>query len=80
MVKLANTPIIRFKKDKKSFSFAKLNSQTCEGPHRPDAIRQRDANLVSFQKQIKPSTDNNFTRYADQIAKIAKWSRIFEKQ
>jgi hypothetical protein len=25
----------------------------------------------SFQKQIKPSTDKNFTRYADQIAKIA---------
>jgi hypothetical protein len=24
--------------------------------------------------------DQNFTRYADQIAKIAKWSRIFEKQ
>jgi hypothetical protein len=28
MVKLANTPITRFKKDK-NFSFAELNSQTC---------------------------------------------------
>ena len=28
--------------------------------------------IFSFQKQIKPpSTDKNFTRYADQIAKIA---------
>jgi hypothetical protein len=26
--------------------------------------------LGSFQKQIKPSKDKNFTRYADQIAKI----------
>ena len=66
-----------FQKRPKSFSFAKLNSQTCKGPHRPDAIRQRDANF-QFSKQIKPSTDKNFTRYADQIAKIAKWSRIFE--
>jgi hypothetical protein len=31
--------------------------------------------IFSSQKQIKPST-----RYADQMAKIAKWSRIFEKQ
>jgi hypothetical protein len=30
MVKLANTPIIRFKKRQKSFSFAELNSQTCK--------------------------------------------------
>jgi hypothetical protein len=28
--------------------------------------------IFSFQKQIKPSTDKNFTRYADQIAKIAE--------
>ena len=41
-----------------------------KGPYRPDAIRQRDANF-QFLKQIKPSTDKNFTRYADQIAKIA---------
>ena len=27
--------------------------------------------FFSFQKQIKASTDKNFTRYADQIAKIA---------
>jgi hypothetical protein len=27
--------------------------------------------IFSFEKQIKPSTDKNFTRYADQIAKIA---------
>jgi hypothetical protein len=27
--------------------------------------------IFSFQKQIKPSTDKTFTRYADQIAKIA---------
>ena len=27
--------------------------------------------IFSFQKQIKPSTGKNFTRYADQIAKIA---------
>ena len=27
--------------------------------------------IFSFQKQIKASTDKNFTRYADQIAKIA---------
>jgi alpha-ketoglutarate-dependent taurine dioxygenase len=27
--------------------------------------------IFSFQKQIKPSTDKNFTRYADQIAEIA---------
>jgi hypothetical protein len=45
-----------------------------KGPHRLDAIRQSDARIFSFQKQIKPSTDKNFTRYAlyaDQIAKIA---------
>ena len=47
----------------------KLGGRTM-GPHRPDAIRQRDANF-QFLKQIKPSTDKNFTRYADQIAKIA---------
>ena len=36
-----------FQKRQKSFiySFAKLNSQTCKGPHGPDAIRQRDANF-----------------------------------
>jgi hypothetical protein len=28
--------------------------------------------IFSFQKQIKPSTDKNVTRYADQIAKIAE--------
>jgi hypothetical protein len=28
--------------------------------------------IFSFQKQIKPSTDKKFTRYADQIAKIAE--------
>jgi hypothetical protein len=28
MVKLANTPIIRFKKDKKALRVAELNSQT----------------------------------------------------
>jgi hypothetical protein len=27
--------------------------------------------IFSFQKQIKPSTDKNFTIYADQLAKIA---------
>jgi hypothetical protein len=27
--------------------------------------------IFSLQKQIKPSTDKKFTRYADQIAKIA---------
>jgi hypothetical protein len=27
--------------------------------------------IFSFQKQVKPSTDKNFTSYADQIAKIA---------
>jgi hypothetical protein len=27
--------------------------------------------IFSFQKQIKPLTDKNSTRYADQIAKIA---------
>jgi hypothetical protein len=27
--------------------------------------------IFSFQKQIKPLQDKNFTRYADQIAKIA---------
>jgi hypothetical protein len=27
--------------------------------------------IFSFQKQIQPSTDKNFTRYADQIATIA---------
>ena len=63
------------------FSFAKLNSQTCKGPHRPDRTRFCNATRIfSFQKQIKPSTDKNFIRYADQIAKITKWSRIFEKQ
>jgi hypothetical protein len=56
---------------------AVLNANACDeinpaikGPHRPDAIWQRDANF-QFQKQIKPSPDKNFTRYADQIAKIA---------
>jgi hypothetical protein len=41
-----------FQKRQKSFSFAKLNSQTCKGPHRPDAIRQRDANF-QFSKTNK---------------------------
>jgi hypothetical protein len=39
-----------------------------------DTDRTRFGNatrIFSFQKQIKPSTDKNFTRYADQIAKIA---------
>jgi hypothetical protein len=27
---------------------------------------------TDIKKQIKPSTDKNFTRYADQIAKIAQ--------
>ena len=63
-----------FQKRQKSFSFAKLNSQTCKGPHRPDAIRQRDANF-QFSK-----TNKTVNGYADQIAKIAKWSRIFEKK
>jgi hypothetical protein len=34
-----------------------------------DSATQRE--IFSFQKQIKPSTGKNFTRYADQIAKIA---------
>ena len=53
--------------------FARKNSlveNRLKGPHRPDAIWQRDANF-QFKKQIQPSTDKNFTRYADQIAKIA---------
>ena len=41
-----------FQKRQKSFSFAKLNSQTCKVPHRPDAIRQRDANF-QFSKTNK---------------------------
>ena len=41
-----------FQKRQKGFSFAKLNSQTCKGPHRPDAIRQRDANF-QFSKTNK---------------------------
>ena len=41
-----------FQKRQKSFSFAKLNFQTCKGPHRPDAIRQRDANF-QFSKTNK---------------------------
>ena len=39
-----------------------------------DTDRTRFGNatrIFSFQKQIKPSTDKNFTRYADQIAKIS---------
>jgi hypothetical protein len=28
--------------------------------------------IFSFQKQIKPSTDKNSTRYADEIAKITE--------
>ena len=37
-----------------------------------DATRFGNATRIfSFQKQIKPSTDKHFTRYADQIAKIA---------
>jgi hypothetical protein len=45
-------------------------ASNAKGPHRPDAIRHA-TRIFSFQKQIKPSTDKNFTRYADQIAKIA---------
>jgi hypothetical protein len=41
-----------FQKRQKSFSFVKLNSQTCKGPHRPDAVRQRDANF-QFSKTNK---------------------------
>jgi hypothetical protein len=41
-----------FQERQKSFSFAKLNSQTCKGTHRPDAIRQRDANF-QFSKTNK---------------------------
>jgi hypothetical protein len=33
--------------------------------------RDSATRIFSFQQQIKPSTDKNFTRYADQIAKIA---------
>ena len=53
MIKLANTPIMHFKKDNK-IKFAKLNcqSQTCKDTHRPDAIRQRDANF-QFSKTNK---------------------------
>ena len=68
-----------FQKRQKSFSFAKLNSQTCYA--HIDRTRFGNATRIfSFQKQIKPSTDKHFTRYAEQIAKIAKWYRIFEKQ
>jgi hypothetical protein len=42
-----------------------------KGPHRPDAFGNA-TRIFSFQKQIKPSTDKNFTRYADQIAKVAE--------
>jgi hypothetical protein len=42
----------KFQKRQKSFSFAKLNSQACKGPHRPDAIRQHDANF-QFSKTNK---------------------------
>jgi hypothetical protein len=48
MVKLANTPIIRFKKDKKAK----------KDPHRPDAIRQRDANF-QFSKTNNMKTENS---------------------
>ena len=58
MVKLANTPIIRFKKDKKALVLQKLNSQTCKDPHRPDAIRQRDANF-QFSKTNNMKTENS---------------------
>ena len=77
MVKLANTPIIRFKKA------LVLQSQILKRvkAHTDRARFGNATRIFSFQKQIKPSTDKNFTRYADQIAKIAiKWSRIFEKQ
>ena len=79
MVKLANTQIIRFKKDKKALVLQSLILNRVKA--HTDRTRFGNATRIfSFQKQIKPSTDNNFTRYADQIAKIAKWSRIFEKQ
>ena len=67
-----------FQKRQKSFSFAKLNYQTW--PTQTGRDSANATRIFSFQKQIKPSTDKNFARYADQIAKIAKWSRIFEKQ
>jgi hypothetical protein len=79
MVKLANTPIIRFKNDKKALVLQILILKRVKA--HTDRMRFGNATQIfSFLKQIKPSTDKNFTRYADKIAKIAKWSRIFEKQ
>jgi hypothetical protein len=79
MVKLANTPIIRFKKDKKALVLQSKILKRVKA--HTDRTRFGNATQIfSFQKQIKPSTDKNFTRYANQIAEIAKWSRIFEKQ
>jgi hypothetical protein len=79
MVQLANTPIIRLKKDKKALVLQRKTLKRIKA--HTDRTRFGNATRIfSFQKQIKQSTDKNFTRYADQIAKIAKWSRIFEKQ
>ena len=51
MVKLVNTPIIRFKKDKKALVLQSLILKRVKA-HRPDAIRQRDANF-QFSKTNK---------------------------
>ena len=47
-----------FQKSQKSFSFAKLYSQTCKDPDRPDAIRQRDANF-QLTKTNNMKTENS---------------------
>jgi hypothetical protein len=56
----------------KIISFWDVNVKHANVKAHTDRTRFGNATRIfSFQKQIKPSMDKNFTRYADQIAKIA---------
>jgi hypothetical protein len=53
------------------FAFVAAGSASCLKAHTDRTRFCNATRIFSFQKQIKPSMDKNFTRYADQIAKIA---------
>jgi hypothetical protein len=65
-------PVERPKTNEKFASREKIRKWKTGLKAHTDRTRFGNATRIfSFQKQIKPSMDKNFTRYADQIAKIA---------